>query len=86
MQRPPPLAPEGDFEALEATHVDPNTGENEILADDAVWQPAPSARNGRLAAAQLDPKNPATWGKIQRNAPCPCGSGKKYKHCHGRFA
>lgn len=86
MQRPPPLAPEGDFEALEATHIDPNTGENEILADDAVWQPAPSARNGRLAAAQLDPKNPATWGKIQRNAPCPCGSGKKYKHCHGRLA
>jgi preprotein translocase subunit SecA len=48
-------------------------------------------RNGRLAAtaagaAQIDPKNPATWGKVQRNAPCPCGSGKKYKHCHGKFA
>jgi preprotein translocase subunit SecA len=86
MQRPPPLAPEGDFEALEATHIDPATGENEVLADDTPWQPAPPARNGRLAAAQIDPKNPATWGKIQRNAPCPCGSGKKYKHCHGRIA
>jgi preprotein translocase subunit SecA len=37
-------------------------------------------------AATLDPKNPATWGKVPRNARCPCGSGKKYKHCHGRVA
>ena len=27
--------------------------------------------------------DPSTWGKIGRNEPCPCGSGKKYKHCHG---
>ena len=27
----------------------------------------------------------APWGKTPRNAPCPCGSGKKYKHCHGRI-
>src|SRR5262245_30855452 len=26
-----------------------------------------------------------TGGKVQRNSPCPCGSGKKYKHCHGRI-
>jgi len=38
----------------------------------------------RRAAATVDPGNPATWGKVSRNAPCPCGSGKKYKHCHGR--
>ncbi len=30
-----------------------------------------------------DPLDPRTWGKTARNAPCPCGSGKKYKHCHG---
>jgi preprotein translocase subunit SecA len=30
-----------------------------------------------------DPKIPETWGKVARNAACPCGSGKKYKHCHG---
>ena len=30
-----------------------------------------------------DPTNPETWGKVARNAPCPCNSGKKYKHCHG---
>ena len=38
----------------------------------------------RQAAATLDPDDPATWGRVPRNAPCPCGSGKKYKHCHGR--
>jgi preprotein translocase subunit SecA len=38
----------------------------------------------RQSAEALDPKNPATWGKVARNAPCPCGSGKKYKQCHGR--
>jgi preprotein translocase subunit SecA len=25
----------------------------------------------------------AVYGKVGRNQPCPCGSGKKYKHCHG---
>ena len=32
------------------------------------------------------PKNPASWGKVGRNEDCPCGSGKKYKHCHGKYA
>jgi len=35
--------------------------------------------------AGSDPTDPATWGKVGRNAPCPCGSGKKFKHCHGRL-
>jgi preprotein translocase subunit SecA len=38
------------------------------------------------AAGGMDPNNPATWGKVQRNTPCPCGSGRKYKHCHGKVA
>jgi len=33
-----------------------------------------------------DPNDPATWGKVGRNEPCPCRSGKKYKHCHGAIA
>ena len=33
----------------------------------------------------FDPKDPTTWGKVARNDPCPCGSGKKFKHCHGKF-
>jgi preprotein translocase subunit SecA len=37
----------------------------------------------RSAAAVVDSNDPATWGKISRNTSCPCGSGKKYKHCHG---
>jgi preprotein translocase subunit SecA len=36
------------------------------------------------APGGIDPANPETWGKVQRNASCPCGSGKKYKHCHGQ--
>jgi preprotein translocase subunit SecA len=30
--------------------------------------------------------DPATWGDPGRNDPCPCGSGKKFKHCHGKLA
>ena len=33
---------------------------------------------------EIDPNNPNTWGKVARNDLCPCGSGKKYKHCHGQ--
>ena len=43
-----------------------------------------SGKGGRPPA--VDPDNPATWGKVARNAPCPCGSGKKFKHCHGAIA
>ena len=32
----------------------------------------------------VDPNDPATWGNVPRNAACPCGSGKKFKHCHGK--
>jgi preprotein translocase subunit SecA len=37
------------------------------------------------AATNRDPNDPSSWGKVGRNEPCPCGSGKKYKHCHGQF-
>ena len=32
-----------------------------------------------------NPHDPASWGEVGRNEPCPCGSGKKYKHCHGAY-
>ena len=35
-------------------------------------------------AEAINPEDPATWQGVARNAPCPCGSGKKFKHCHGR--
>ena len=38
---------------------------------------------GRKASTNVDPNDPSTWGRVSRNAACPCGSGKKYKHCHG---
>ncbi|GGB90149.1 protein translocase subunit SecA [Marivita lacus] len=34
----------------------------------------------------FDENDPTTWGTPGRNDPCPCGSGKKFKHCHGRLA
>ncbi len=40
----------------------------------------------RQAAENVDPNNPSTWGKVARNALCPCASGKKFKHCHGKVA
>jgi preprotein translocase subunit SecA len=33
---------------------------------------------------EIDPSRPETWGATPRNAACPCGSGKKYKYCHGK--
>ena len=32
-----------------------------------------------------NPKDPQSWGKVGRNEVCPCGSGKKFKHCHGKY-
>lgn len=45
-----------------------------------------AAIEGDLAVAERDPADPSSWGKVGRNEPCPCGSGKKFKHCHGQFA
>ena len=38
----------------------------------------------RKAAAVVDPNDPSTWGRVSRNSACPCGSGRKYKQCHGQ--
>ncbi len=58
-------------------------------APEAAYEPPPSDYGAAVALAPrevagVDPADPATWGATPRNAPCPCGSGKKYKHCHGR--
>ena len=39
----------------------------------------------RITEPAGNPEDPETWRGTGRNQPCPCGSGKKYKHCHGRF-
>ncbi len=82
-QRPEPTPPPMQFQ-----HLDPGTGENEVPfapLSEPVGAGFMAATSG-LAVADRDPKNPATWGRVGRNEPCPCGSGKKFKHCHGQVA
>ncbi|NVP53646.1 preprotein translocase subunit SecA [Mycoplana rhizolycopersici] len=71
-EAPAPALPE-----MEGHHIDGSTGEDDFN------------EGGFLAVGvdpqDRDPQNPTTWGKVARNEPCPCGSGKKYKHCHGAF-
>ena len=53
----------------------------------AAAQSMKAAAGASMAAADTagrDPNNPETWGKVARNEMCPCGSGKKYKTCHGK--
>ena len=57
--------------------------------DDAVAVPPQAAAAPVAAAAApagFDAADPATWRNPGRNDPCPCGSGEKFKHCHGRLA
>jgi preprotein translocase subunit SecA len=54
-----------------------------LAADPQDARAAPQQRR-RAASGSVDPASPETWGRVSRNAPCPCGSGKKYKHCHGK--
>ena len=47
---------------------------------------SPEGDAGASGSVAVDPNNPQSWGKVGRNEACPCGSGLKYKHCHGKFA
>ncbi|WP_028966054.1 preprotein translocase subunit SecA [Sphingomonas phyllosphaerae] len=85
MQAPPPLPDLPDFIT---THFDPFTGEDNSNDIDAgtrglVTTTIPPLQIPQPTAADLG-DDPASWeGVVSRNAPCPCGSGRKYKHCHG---
>jgi preprotein translocase subunit SecA len=70
---------------MEAHHLNPATGQDDMAFSDISLTPA-LVGNGTAGAAERNPKDPSSWGKVGRNEACPCGSGKKYKHCHGRFA
>ncbi len=74
----PPDEPPPEM-AIEAHKFDPNTGEDEMVH-------AGVSQASAGPAVERDPNDPTTWGKVGRNESCPCGSGKKYKHCHGRYA
>ncbi|ERI14431.1 MULTISPECIES: preprotein translocase subunit SecA [Brucella] len=74
--------PEPELPPMTGRHIDGTTGENDF--DEAAW--AEHQHDDRnVPAAERDPADPRTWGKVSRNEACPCGSGKKYKHCHGAF-
>jgi preprotein translocase subunit SecA len=79
-QPPEQMFPPREVEMHE-THLDPVTGENEVADDGA----AQAAARPRAVGQRMNPTDPNTWGKVPRNNPCPCGSGKKFKHCHGRL-
>ncbi|HYM31269.1 MAG TPA: preprotein translocase subunit SecA [Candidatus Cybelea sp.] len=71
-QAPPPELFQRPTQPMQEMHLDPVTGENEVGVMTA---------QRPQAFSQADP---STWTRTPRNAPCPCGSGRKYKHCHGR--
>jgi preprotein translocase subunit SecA len=68
---------------MQGHHINPQTGEDEM--QDPGGDPSRAMRR-RPEESALDPNDPKTWGRVGRNSACPCGSGKKYKHCHGAIA
>ncbi|MGB3808543.1 MAG: preprotein translocase subunit SecA [Parvibaculum sp.] len=82
MQEAPRLE-ETPLPTMHAHHLDPSTGEDELTGGDVATLTRPVRNDPGVA---VNPKDVSTWGKVARNAACPCGSGKKYKHCHGTLA
>ena len=83
----PPLPPMPD---IFATHLDPLTGRDDTFDREGGGLGLVTTRLPPLQMVQPDMPatlgDPAEWeGKVSRNAPCPCGSGRKYKHCHGQL-
>jgi preprotein translocase subunit SecA len=87
---PPPMPAAAPTAQMREIHEDPAMAA--AMADDPAFDPA-DPTGGGVATLQrprsnakraVNPNDPATWGKVARNAPCPCGSGRKFKHCHGR--
>ncbi len=71
--------PQPEPPVMQAHHLDPMTGEDEFT--NTTYQ----ALEVAVPPENRNPNDPSTWGKVGRNEACPCGSGKKYKHCHGAF-
>ena len=79
-EAPPPQAPE-----TFGSHIDGSTGEDDFAGGETAVLIRQDA-SAIVAPEDRDPNDPTSWGKVGRNEACPCGSGKKYKHCHGAFA
>lgn len=73
---------------MQASHANPITGEDELALAEAGAETLARAgiTSSSVPAAERNPNDQNSWGKVGRNEPCPCGSGKKFKHCHGRYA
>ena len=72
---------------MDLHHFDPLTGEDEIEAgeyEDDYGTAVMTPQRTRSTEGR-DADDPQTWGRVGRNEPCPCGSGRKFKHCHGRI-
>ncbi|MDP3546921.1 MAG: SEC-C metal-binding domain-containing protein, partial [Phreatobacter sp.] len=82
LQEPPPMP---DLPPMSAHHIDPTTGMDEFAQMGAASGGSFQALPAGDATVERNPNDPSTWGKVGRNDPCPCGSGKKFKHCHGQF-
>jgi preprotein translocase subunit SecA len=83
---PPPVLP--DFITQ---HLDPFSGDDDTADIDAstgtvLSNLPPLANIPTQPLPQHDGEAGVVEAPISRNAPCPCGSGKKYKHCHGQLA
>ncbi|MFH1806438.1 MAG: preprotein translocase subunit SecA [Pseudomonadota bacterium] len=72
-------------EDLQPRRVPQEMHENNPGGDGADGEAGATTVQSRQASNTVDPANPATWGRVARNSLCPCGSGKKYKHCHGQI-
>ncbi len=81
-EQPAPEAFQRPAQEMHETRSDPAIQSGDALAADTPAGPTPITN--RQAAGDIDPNNPETWGRVPRNAPCPCGSGSKFKHCHGK--
>ena len=79
----PPELEDVALPQMRATHINPDTGENEFDEEPLAGRPYTNAPRLSGKPVPVNPNDPNTWGKVQRNAPCPCGSGKKFKQCHG---
>jgi preprotein translocase subunit SecA len=77
---PQEFAPPAASQLVEV-HLDPTTGENERRG--AALGSEGGFLNPEIAAALPASDLPQGWQRTSRNAQCPCGSGRKFKHCHG---
>ena len=84
-EAPPPLLPE-----FITQHLDPFSGDDDTADIDAatgtVLSNLPPLNIPQPNLPQREPEGGVVEAPISRNAPCPCGSGRKYKHCHGQLA